>query len=455
MVTPELSPEQIRLSLLQAQAVSEPTTEKDGTTMSALQAALPKRSDVLLSWAHRILACSNAEDLQFEIGSAIRHLWGAEAQVYLLSKDGQFIAIEQELRIPEPTQGPAQIELGPESLNQTSLWSAGSAHPQSAVGNADLAAKLGAQSLVLVPLQKGSQPLGALILFWKKPRATLSSGLGALSELAALNETAILATELSEWISLALAHLQAQAKAWESVRIRDEFIWAAAHELRTPLTSIKLQADLAKNLMKQKMDHDRLMERMGRTIEVFGRQTDRLSRLVDNMLDLARIEAGKLTLVPERVDLCQVVREITGRFAEQFFHVGCDLEVEAEGEVIGDWDRYRLEQVLTNLLSNAMKYGAGKPIRVAVSSSGNWAQCEVQDQGIGIHVQSKKRIFDRFERAVAQSEFEGLGLGLYISREIIEAHGGVISVESEVGHGACFKFQLPRMPQIPGPQELV
>jgi signal transduction histidine kinase len=171
-----------------------------------------------------------------------------------------------------------------------------------------------------------------------------------------------------------------------------------------------------------------------------------LQRLIDELLDVSRITSGRLTLEREQMDLGDLAREVVDRYAPEAQRAGSTVTLEAAGDTRGNWDRARLDQVLTNLLSNAVKYGAGKPIHVGVigpSASENKVRVIVQDQGIGIEASAQARIFGRFERAVSDRHYGGFGLGLWIVRELVEAHGGSVHFESEVGRGSTFVVELP------------
>jgi signal transduction histidine kinase len=232
-----------------------------------------------------------------------------------------------------------------------------------------------------------------------------------------------------------------------ATRLRDEFISIASHELKTPLTSLKLQTQISQRLIARGDVSAYEPAKTQKLIETTGRQLERLSRLVEDMLDISRINTGKLHLEISRFDLCELVRETLERIQPQIDNSGCTVEAEACEPVEGDWDRYRIEQVLNNLLSNAIRYCPGKPIRVSVRTEERQAMLMVRDEGAGIAPENHERIFSRFERAVSASNISGLGLGLYICRNIIEAHGGRIHVESELGRGSSFIVALP-LPQL-------
>jgi signal transduction histidine kinase len=143
------------------------------------------------------------------------------------------------------------------------------------------------------------------------------------------------------------------------------------------------------------------------------------------------------------VDLTAVTREVLDQFAAELARAGCATELEAPHPVLGRWDPLRIEQVVANLLSNACKYGAGKPIRISVEVNGDRARLSVRDHGIGIAPADRERIFERFERAASARHYGGLGLGLYITRQVVEAHGGTIRVVSHTGAGSTFAVELP------------
>jgi signal transduction histidine kinase len=173
-----------------------------------------------------------------------------------------------------------------------------------------------------------------------------------------------------------------------------------------------------------------------------------MEKLVSSLLDVARIVAGRFQLEPEACDLVEIVQQAVNGLRPQAAAVGCALELCDPGQtqIMGRWDRMRLEQVVINLVSNAIKYGAGKPIQVSLECPSDPeagpVAIRVRDQGIGIAAEHLGRIFDRFERA-ASKNYSGLGMGLYISRQIVEAHGGAMAVASEVGRGSTFTVTLP------------
>jgi signal transduction histidine kinase len=178
-------------------------------------------------------------------------------------------------------------------------------------------------------------------------------------------------------------------------------------------------------------------------------QTTRLKQLVDDLLDVSRVGAGKITLAPQEMDLAALVNDVCARLGEQAARAGSTLEVNTSTPALGRWDRNRLDQVVTNLLSNAVKYGAGFPIQVTVRKGDGGVELHVSDQGVGVAPEDHARIFERFERAATGRNFSGIGLGLWICREIVKAHGGLLTVESNVGMGATFRLVLPVEPKPP------
>jgi signal transduction histidine kinase len=227
-------------------------------------------------------------------------------------------------------------------------------------------------------------------------------------------------------------------RAKDAVRLREEFLLVASHELRTPLTSLLLTAQslsAARGPSKP--------ESVRPAVDLMVRQTRRLAKLVEDLLDVSRIEAGQLPIEWEPVDLAALAREVVDRFADEARRAGCTLSASADRPVVGVWDRSRLDQIASNLIANAIKFGTGKPIEVSVRLEGDEAVLVVQDHGIGIQPDRLPRIFERFERGVSTRHYGGLGLGLYIVRNLVERLGGNIRCESKPDEGARFVVRLP------------
>lgn len=241
---------------------------------------------------------------------------------------------------------------------------------------------------------------------------------------------------------------EARAKLYqtqEALRMRDEFLSVASHELKTPLTALQMQSDtLLRAFRKGRYDSERVIAKA----ESINRAAQRLNTLINQLLDLSRISGGRLTLARERVDLAAVVKGVADLFHDELDRAGCELRLHLPRQgsgLFGLWDPLRIEQVVTNLLSNALKYGQGRPIEISVGPGGEGLAClRVRDHGIGIAPEHQARIFERFERILSSRNYGGFGLGLWISRQIIEAHGGGIQVWSQPGAGSTFTVELPR-----------
>jgi PAS domain S-box-containing protein len=231
-----------------------------------------------------------------------------------------------------------------------------------------------------------------------------------------------------------------------AVQARDEFLAIASHELKTPLTSLQLQlASLQRNRARAAggrggaIDLVRLDERIG----VLDRQAKRMTRLVNDLLDVSRISGGRLELELQRLDLSALVLEVIDRFRDDMVAAQCPLHADITPGIVGNWDRMRLEQVVSNFLSNAIKYGRGRPLELSLRQEGMAAVLRVTDHGIGIAPEDYARIFERFGRAVSAQHYGGLGLGLWIVATVVEAMHGRVSVDSAVGRGSTFVAELP------------
>lgn len=232
----------------------------------------------------------------------------------------------------------------------------------------------------------------------------------------------------------------------EAVRLRDEFLSIASHELKTPFTSLAMQIQLINRMAVQGTLASLSKEKAAALLRISQQQLDRFNTLINDLLDASRISSGRLTLNIEVFDLTEVLVDLLKRFQPELDKAGCITHLNIKSPIKGHWDRMRVEQILANLLTNAMKYGASKPISISAAIENQKAKIVVQDCGIGIAKSDQKRVFDRFERAASAKSFGGLGLGLYITRQIVEAHGGSIWVESELGHGSSFIVILPLQP---------
>lgn len=241
-----------------------------------------------------------------------------------------------------------------------------------------------------------------------------------------------------------------QRELQRAVRMRDDFMSIVSHELRTPLNGLILETQLRQLQLRKGNAEAFGMDRLGPMFERDERQIMRLIRLIEDMLDISRIRTGKLSIRPVRFDLAEMVRAQVENFAAQFNAAGSPLQLEASGPVEGVWDEFRIEQVLANFMTNALRYGAGSPVQIAVWADDKGAHFSVRDYGVGISAEDRERIFMQFERAAGSEQVAGLGLGLYIAEEIVRAHGGRIELWSEVGEGAKFSVCLPLEPADAG-----
>jgi two-component system, OmpR family, sensor kinase len=230
-----------------------------------------------------------------------------------------------------------------------------------------------------------------------------------------------------------------------AVGARDEFVASVAHELRNPVAPLVFQIRLAIEKTEQlararePVAHDWVHNQ-------FRRAEQRLHRLLetlDRLLDVSRLSTGRVDLQPEPVNLVRAVREIVSSFEAELVVAQCTLTVDERSAPTGSWDRVRLEQICRNLLSNAVRFGAGGPIEVSIDGDTDFAILQVRDHGVGIVPDQQSRIFERFERGSEQRS-GGFGIGLWVVKKICAAMGGTISVESTLGEGACFTVMLPR-----------
>jgi signal transduction histidine kinase len=279
-----------------------------------------------------------------------------------------------------------------------------------------------------VPLRARGQILGVLSLGTPHPEQLDSA-------------TQALANQFAQRTAVALARAQLHLETQEAIASRDEFLSVASHELKTPLTALRL------NLQGIQRIAERLqvplappLPQMIRRAESQGR---RLARLVDRLLDVTRMRAHRLELNLAPCDLAEVTRGAVALFAAEATQAGCPIELQAPAPVVGRWDPERLEQVVINLISNACKYGKGKPVKVAVEAVAQKGRLTVTDQGIGISPENQQQLFQRFDRRVSARQYGGLGLGLYIVRAIVEALGGQVRLDSRVGAGSTFIVELP------------
>lgn len=241
-----------------------------------------------------------------------------------------------------------------------------------------------------------------------------------------------------------------QAELQRAVRVRDDFMSMVSHELRTPLNTLYLETQVRKMHLAKGNLKPFTAEQLPTLIERDQRQIQNMVRLIDDMLDVTRLRRDALSIRPKPFDLTALARRVIDNLAQQADAAGSQITLDAPFEVPGVWDEFRIEQVLTNLLTNALRYGGGKPVQVEVAQNEGVATMSVRDRGIGVAEADQERIFEQFERTDdSRKHAAGLGLGLYITREIVRAHGGTIALESVAGEGSLFEVTLPLLVQAP------
>jgi signal transduction histidine kinase len=228
----------------------------------------------------------------------------------------------------------------------------------------------------------------------------------------------------------------------EAVRTREEMLAIAAHDLRAPLTSMQLNLQLVQRYLRSATDFDALRQQALPHLERVTGQVDRLGGLLSDLLDVSQISSGRLNLAPEPIDLAEVTWEAAQRFEQEIAASGSRLSLRLQPHVLGRWDRLRLDQVISNLISNAIKYGGGNPIEVSLTTDADHAHLTVRDNGIGITPEHQARIFRPYER-VGRPQAGSYGLGLWIVKALVDAMGGNIQLDSTPGEGTCFSVHVP------------
>ena len=291
--------------------------------------------------------------------------------------------------------------------------------------------RMGARSGAIVPLSARGRVFGRIVVGTDRDGRSLDQRDLTMTE------------DLAHRIAFAVDNARLYRESQNAIRARDEFLSIASHELRTPLTPLQIQLQRLVNGKGPASVDEVPKDRLRTALQRSDRQVQRLIALVDNLLDVSQITAGPLKLNRESLDLSELTQDIANRLREEIARAGGSLDVETPGPTFGLWDKLRVEQIFTNLVVNAVKYGAGKPIHVAVAKKRESVIVTVSDNGIGIAEDKLPRIFERFERAVSSHSYGGLGLGLYIVRQLVSAHDGTIDVESKLGEGSKFTVVLP------------
>jgi signal transduction histidine kinase len=290
---------------------------------------------------------------------------------------------------------------------------------------------LGARSGLCVPLEARGRLLGALTAGSARPDRRFGP------------PDVELILEVARRAAIAIENAQLYHQSQEALRLRDEFLSVASHELNTPMAALMLSLE---GLGTPDPDLQLDARSTVQVAKLAERQGRRLTKMIGDLLDVTRLARGSLALHCEEVELTALVREVVARYKPELERAGCEISLDLAGPVQGLWDPMRLDQVVLNLLANAAKFGAHKPIELAVARVGDRARLTVSDHGIGVDPSQHTRIFERFERGVSSHHYGGLGLGLYICKRIVESHGGVITMDSRPGHGATFLVELPLQP---------
>lgn len=225
-----------------------------------------------------------------------------------------------------------------------------------------------------------------------------------------------------------------------AIAARDEFIAIAAHELRNPMTPIVGQVQLLLSRARREQASPALLQGL-ETLEV---AVDHYVRRATTLLEITRLNAEQVRLEPSTFDLCNLVRACVRKYEQLAARAGSTLDCELHGPVDGTWDHLATEQALDNLLSNAIRYGDGKPVRIELESHPEWVEVRVIDHGIGIAPADRERIFQRFARASSAPRSGGFGIGLWLSSKLVQAQGGTLTLQSEPDHGSTFSVRLPR-----------
>nr|BDT37465.1 ATP-binding protein [Myxococcus sp. MH1] len=406
--------------------LSPEVAEPGGTRALSLVDRFPRVLE-----AGRRLASALSREAVFE---AVR-----QSMLELLRAEHCAIVDPRVLTEDEDTEGPSRTAIA-RAMETGRITVMGQGLPGGASESMELA---GVRSLLCAPLQVRGKTVACVLATHRQVGALF----GEVEE------------RLTEFVTVlagtALENAENFEAEQEAVRRRDDFLSIAAHELKTPLTSLQLHIQGLQAQVRASGDAGLSPRKLSTKLESASAQTQRLGRLVNDLLDISRLAQGQLHIKLSEVDLVALVQGQLERSREALVRAECPVRLDARvPRLTGSWDAMRLEQVVGNLLSNAMKYGAGKPIEITLGEEkGGQALLRVRDSGIGIADEDRARIFGRFERAVSVRHYGGFGLGLWIVREIVQALGGAIAVESTPGEGSTFTVTLPRAGPASSPQE--
>lgn len=313
----------------------------------------------------------------------------------------------------------------------------------------------GMRGLAFIPLLYRSKVIGKFMLYSRVPYSFKKEIEPAVA-IAHLVAYAVIRRKIEEKLKLSEMNLEnslqqemaARLEAEKSITLRDDFISITSHELKSPLTPILLNFQLTRRYLDSLSDKIPQAQFVLNLFDKTEQQFNRYLRLVENLLDASRISAERLILKKERVNISALARDLIERHQIEFKNLSYVVHAQIDDEIICLCDKIRIEQVFNNVISNAIKYGLNKPLHMTLQiktgeNGVSRVEFEVVDQGIGISQDNQKKIFERFERAANLINYGGLGLGLYISRNILKAHGGDIVVKSDEGLGSTFTAWLP------------
>jgi signal transduction histidine kinase/tetratricopeptide (TPR) repeat protein len=393
--------------------------------------SLADRFSTVLDVGRRIVAGLSREDVY----QAVR-----DAALTLLRGDGCLVLDEKLNRLAGESQLPLSRALCLEALARRRPVVMGDAPPDDPAEGAALA---GMRSALCAPIYVRDQVAGHFYVVHRQVSGLFGDDEVRLARFIATLAGAALenADGFAEVQGLLHEREQLYRQAQDALRLRNEFLTLASHELKTPITSLQLRAEVLKRAARRHPAGELPAERLAEFVAIVDRQVHRLSKLMRQMLDFSTLSAGRPALLPTEVDLAQLARD---RIDAERHTSDVPITVRASGPVIGRWDADGVGQVVTTLLSNAIKFGEDRPIEIEVEGSASDAWLVVRDFGIGIPPEDQTRIFDPFERAVSPRSYGGFGLGLWIARQLVEAMGGEIRIDSAPGQGSTFTVRLPR-----------
>lgn len=296
----------------------------------------------------------------------------------------------------------------------------------------NLVKSLGFSSVIFVPLQSRGQTIGVMTIASTQPGFEYSG------------DDAVFIKELADRAAITVDKAKLFTELQEAIRTRDEFLAVASHELKTPLTSILLSLQLILRRLQKSTSKSIASEEILRAVEVSIEQSKRLSRLINDLLDVTQTSSQYFQLVYKKENLSSLLKDINRKFEIILKQKNIKLKIkEEEKNIVGMWDKIRLEQAISNLISNAIKYGEGKPIVLSTKRMDDSVFIQVKDKGIGIRKEDQIKIFKVFNRSMDVKNYKGIGVGLFIAKNIIEAHDGEINLESTLGKGTTFSILIP------------